>query len=242
MARHLEMLEEAVEVMRALWTGEVVNHDGKYYVVEHARIYSMPDEPPAVYVSAFGPAALEVAARIADGFITTKPSAEDLRSYREHGGKGPAQGGVKVCYGTDEAAARRTAHRLWANSGVPGELAQVLRTPEHFMQVSELVTEEMTGESVVCGPDVDAHVQALRSTSTRGTTRSTWGRWATSSSRSSTSTSPRCFPASRDGIDPVRADCGEDRLVRLRAGRADAEPVPLLAVPVVVARPGGHQT
>jgi alkanesulfonate monooxygenase SsuD/methylene tetrahydromethanopterin reductase-like flavin-dependent oxidoreductase (luciferase family) len=75
---------------------------------------------------------------------------------------GLAQGGVKVCYGTDEAAARRTAHRLWANSGVPGELAQVLRTPEHFMQVSELVTEEMTGESVVCGPDVDAHVQALQ--------------------------------------------------------------------------------
>jgi len=161
-AVRLEMLEEAVEVMRSLWTGEVVNHDGKYYVVEHARIYSMPDEPPPVYVSAFGPAALEVAARIADGFITTKPSAEDLRSYREHGGKGPAQGGVKVCYGTDEAAARRTAHRLWANSGVPGELAQVLRTPEHFMQVSELVTEEMTGESVVCGPDVDAHVQALQ--------------------------------------------------------------------------------
>jgi len=75
---------------------------------------------------------------------------------------GLAQGGVKVCYGTDEAAARRTAHRLWANSGVPGELTQVLRTPEHFMQVSELVTEEMTGESVVCGPDVDAHVQALQ--------------------------------------------------------------------------------
>jgi G6PDH family F420-dependent oxidoreductase len=158
----LEMLEEAVEVMRELWTGEVVNHDGKHYLVEHARLYSRPEEPPPVYVSAFGPAAIEVAARIADGFITTKPSAEDLRSYREQGGRGPAQGGVKVCYASDEATARKTAHRLWANSGVPGELSQVLRTPEHFMQVSELVTEEMTGESVVCGPEVEAHVKALQ--------------------------------------------------------------------------------
>jgi G6PDH family F420-dependent oxidoreductase len=161
-ATRLEMLEEAVEVMRALWTGEVINHDGKHYVVEHARIYSLPDQPPPVYVSAFGPAAIEVAARIGDGFITTKPSADDLKSYRKHGGKGPAQGGVKVCYGSNKTKARATAHRLWANSGVPGELAQVLRTPEHFMQASELVTEKMTGESVVCGADVDAHVKALQ--------------------------------------------------------------------------------
>jgi G6PDH family F420-dependent oxidoreductase len=158
----LEMLEEAVEVMRALWTGEVTTHDGKHYVVEHARIYSLPDQPPPVYVSAFGPAAIEVAARIADGFMTTKPSAEDLRSYRKQGGKGPAQGGVKVCYGADEASARTTAYRLWANSGVPGELSQVLRTPEHFMQASEIVTEEMIGESMVCGPDADRHVEALQ--------------------------------------------------------------------------------
>ncbi len=158
----LEMLEEAVEVMRALWTGDVVNHDGKHYLVEHARLYTLPDQPPPVYVSAFGPSAIELAARIADGFVTTKPAADDLKSYRDQGGKGPAQGGVKVCYGSDEKTARATAHRLWSNSGVPGELSQVLRTPEHFMQASELVTEEMTGESVVCGPDVDAHVKALQ--------------------------------------------------------------------------------
>jgi G6PDH family F420-dependent oxidoreductase len=148
--------------MRALWAGDVVTHDGKHYVVEHARIYSRPHEPPPIYMSAFGPKAIKLAARIADGFISTKPSAEDLQSYRKQGGRGPAQGGVKVCYATDEAAARKTAHRLWANSGVPGELSQVLRTPEHFMQASELVTEQMTGESVVCGPDVDAHVKALQ--------------------------------------------------------------------------------
>ena len=85
----LEMLEEAVELMRALWAGDVVTHDGKHYVVEHARIYSRPHEPPPIYMSAFGPKAIKLAARIADGFISTKPSAEDLQSYRKQGGRGP---------------------------------------------------------------------------------------------------------------------------------------------------------
>jgi G6PDH family F420-dependent oxidoreductase len=149
-------------VIRALFTGEVVNFEGKHYLVEHARLYTLPTEPPPIYVSAFGPKAIEVAARIGDGLITTKPAADDVKAYRQKGGKGPAQGGVKVCYGADKKAAQQTAHRLWANSGVPGEMSQVLRTPEHFMQVSELVTEEMTAESVVCGDDVDEHVQAVQ--------------------------------------------------------------------------------
>jgi G6PDH family F420-dependent oxidoreductase len=63
----LEMLEEAVEVIRALWTGKVVNYRGRHYEVEHARIYSRPAEPPAIYVSGFGPKAIALAGRIADG-------------------------------------------------------------------------------------------------------------------------------------------------------------------------------
>lgn len=51
---------------------------------------------------------------------------------------------------------------LWPNSGLPGELSQVLPTPRHFEQASSLVTEEMIGESTVCGNDVDQHVQAVQ--------------------------------------------------------------------------------
>ena len=54
------------------------------------------------------------------------------------------------------------AHRLWANAGLPGELAQVLPSPQHFEQASELVTRESTAESIVCGNDIDKNVQALR--------------------------------------------------------------------------------
>ena len=79
----LEMLEEAVEVIRKLWEGGLVTHHGRYYTVENARIYSMPDSPPPILVSAFGPEATDVAARIGDGFVTVQPDKELVDRYRE---------------------------------------------------------------------------------------------------------------------------------------------------------------
>src|ERR671920_2048319 len=74
----LEMLEEAVEVIRTLWQGGMEDHRGIHYTVENARIYDLPDEPPPILVSGFGPKAIEVAARIGDGFCTTSPEAEAI--------------------------------------------------------------------------------------------------------------------------------------------------------------------
>jgi G6PDH family F420-dependent oxidoreductase len=90
------------------------------------------------------------------------PDADLIGRYREQGGTGPVQAGTKVCFGKDEAQARATAHRVWPNEALPGELPQVLPTPAHFEQASELVTEEMIGEAVPCGPDLDRHVAALQ--------------------------------------------------------------------------------
>jgi hypothetical protein len=67
-----------------------------------------------------------------------------------------------VCFDDDEAAARRTAHRMWPNEALPGELPQVLPTPAHFEQAADLVSEEMVAEAVPCGPDLDRHVAALQ--------------------------------------------------------------------------------
>jgi len=159
----LEMLEEAVEIIRELWSGEVVTRAGKHYKVDTARIYTRPEEPPPIYVSAFGPKALEVAARIGDGFINTTDDAEMVAAFKEKSGGKPAQGGVKVAWAATEDEGVDHAHRLWANAGVPGELAQVLPSPKHFEQASQLVTRESTASSVVAGPDVKAHVEQLRS-------------------------------------------------------------------------------
>jgi G6PDH family F420-dependent oxidoreductase len=158
----LEMLEEAVEVIRTLWRGGMQDHRGRHYVVQNARIYDLPDEPPPILVSGFGPKSVRLAARIGDGYVTTMPDAELIELYRSEGGAGPVQAGTKVCFDADEAQARRTAHRLWPNDALPGELAQVLPTPAHFEQACELVTEDMVAEAVPCGPDIDRHVQALQ--------------------------------------------------------------------------------
>ena len=159
----LEMLEEAVEVMRLLWSGEFVNHRGRHYTVDTARIYTLPARPPEVYVSAFGPKALEVAARIGDGYITTSPEADMVEQFRAKAGAGkPVQAGYKVCYAETEDEGVEIAHRLWVNAGLPGELSQLLPSPRHFEQASQLVTKEMTRQSTVCGRDVDRHVEQFR--------------------------------------------------------------------------------
>ena len=159
----LEMLEEAVAVIRELWTGKQVEHTGPHYRVENARIYTLPDEPPPILVSGFGPKATELAGRIGDGYCTVSPEAELIELFRSSGGAGkPVQAGTKVCFGPDRAAAVRTVKETWPNEAIPGELAQVLPNPAHFEQAAELVTEEMIAEAVPCGPDLDEHVAALR--------------------------------------------------------------------------------
>src|SRR4051794_14865459 len=45
-------LREAVTVIRALWAGEVVNHDTPWFQVRDAKLYSRPEIPPLIYGAA----------------------------------------------------------------------------------------------------------------------------------------------------------------------------------------------
>nr|WP_221474220.1 LLM class F420-dependent oxidoreductase [Planomonospora venezuelensis] len=159
----LEMLEEAVEIMRELWSGKLVTHRGEHYDVDTARIYTLPDEPPPIYMSGFGEKSVELAGRIADGYMTTGPSAEMVAKFRTSGGAGKTvQGGLKVCYAEDEGTARKTVHRLWPTQGVQGEAAQLLPLPRHFEQLAQMVTEEEASKGSPCGPDSEVHVEAIK--------------------------------------------------------------------------------
>ncbi|MGW4961470.1 LLM class F420-dependent oxidoreductase [Nonomuraea sp. NPDC004186] len=162
-AERLEMLEEAIEVMRRLWSGELTTHRGKHYSVDNARLYTLPDNPPPVYISGFGEKSVRLAGRIGDGYISTGPDADLVKLFRESGGAGkPAQGGLKVCYADDQAAARKTVHRLWPTEGIKGEASQLLPLPRHFAQLAEMVSEEDATASTPCGPDPEVHVQAIQ--------------------------------------------------------------------------------
>lgn len=157
-----ELLEEAIEVIRLLWSGETVSHRGSHYHVENARIYSLPDELPPIHVSAFGPQATSLAARIGDGFMTVGPSGELVEQYRSEGGKGTAHTGLKVCVGPDREHCVDEAHRLWPNEGLPGELPQDLTTVNHFRQAVELVSRDMIAESTPTGPDAGPVIEAIQ--------------------------------------------------------------------------------
>ncbi|MGK5555900.1 LLM class F420-dependent oxidoreductase [Actinomadura kijaniata] len=159
----LEMLEEAVAVIRRLLTGELVTHRGAHYRVDTARLFTLPERPPPIFMSGLGEKAARLAGRIADGYIGTTPDTALLEAFQEGGGKGkPTQAGVKVCWAPDAARARDTVRRLWPNMFLPGEAAQLLPQPRHFAQLASLVTDEMVEQNIACGPDPEAHVTALR--------------------------------------------------------------------------------
>jgi G6PDH family F420-dependent oxidoreductase len=162
----LEMLEEAVDVIRLLWQGGDRSHHGRHYTVENARVYDLPDRLPPILVSGFGPKAIKLAARIGHGFCTTMPDKDAIDLYRSEGGTGPVHAGTKVCFMDDEETAHETVLRLWPNEGLPGELAQVLPTPAHFEQACELVTADQLSSPM--GPDLDQHIASLQQYSDAG--------------------------------------------------------------------------
>jgi G6PDH family F420-dependent oxidoreductase len=160
-AERLEMLDEAVGLIRDLFTGDQVNHRGRYFTAETARLYSVPASPPPIYMSGFGRHSTMLAARIADGYMTVAPDPDMVRLYRDSGGGDrTVQGGLKVCWGQDEGQARKTMHRIWPNDELPGEAAQLLPLPRHFGQLCRVITEEMI--SAPCGPDPGVHAAGLR--------------------------------------------------------------------------------
>jgi coenzyme F420-dependent glucose-6-phosphate dehydrogenase len=159
----LEMLEEAVVLMRELWTGKQVSFKGTHYGTENARLYTRPDNPIDVLVAASGEKASALAGKIGDGLVSVAPQEEVLRTFDEHGGFGkPRYAEVQVCWAENEAEARKVAHQWWPNVGIKGQLGQELALPAHFEQAAEMVTEEDVAGSVSCGPDPEVHIAGLK--------------------------------------------------------------------------------
>ena len=153
----LEMLDEAIRLIRTLWGGNLVTEWTEHYEVDRARLYTVPETPPPIAVAAASPAAARLAGRAGDALITTAPEKELVRSFRDAGGDGkPVYGQVTICWGPDEADAKDEALEWWPNTSVPGELGVELVEPQQFEQVARLVTADQVAEKVVCGPDAGA--------------------------------------------------------------------------------------
>jgi G6PDH family F420-dependent oxidoreductase len=152
------MLEEAVGLVRRLWSGELVDHDGDFYRVSRARLYTLPEQLPPFLIAASGEESARVAGRIGDGLISTAPDKQLLQAY---GQKGPKLGQVTVCWAKTEAAARKTAREWWPTAAIPGDNSQELPLPSSFEALAKLVTDDALAEQVPCGPDPEAHLSKI---------------------------------------------------------------------------------
>ena len=158
-----ERLEEAIEVIRKLWRGGLQSHRGRHYTVQNARLYTLPEEPPPILVAGAGPKATALAGRVGDGFFGLVPDREVVQAFEDAGGEGkPSYGQVHVCWAADEAAAKRTALAWWPNAVVSGALNWELPLPSMFEDASSWASEDDVAEAVVCGPDPERIVDAIR--------------------------------------------------------------------------------
>ncbi|MFF1510141.1 LLM class F420-dependent oxidoreductase [Streptomyces sp. NPDC058326] len=159
----LAMLDEAAEIIHALFKGDHVTHHGRHFQVDDAKLWDVPGTPPPVGIAVSGPRSCAVAGRHADLLIATEPKRELLDAFDARGGAGkPRIGQLPVCYDTDREAAVARAHEQFRWSLGGWRLNAELPLPAGFVQATEHTRPEDVAESIPCGDDVDAVVEAVR--------------------------------------------------------------------------------
>jgi len=159
--RRLEMLEEAIGLMRRLWGGETVTQRGRFYTVVQARIFTLPAQPPPILVAASGPESASLAGRAGDGLVGTAPDEKLVGAFEEAGGaRRPRYGQIGVCYARSEKSARKTVLEGWTNAALSGDVPWELKTVELIEEAVKRVREEDL-EDIVCGPDLDGYLEAI---------------------------------------------------------------------------------
>ena len=165
-------LREAVDLVRALWTEDAVDHDGEHYTVVDARIYDRPDRPVPVYVAAGGPVVARYAGRAGDGFICT--SGKGMELYTEKllpaVAEGAEQAGrdaagidrmieIKISYDRDRDRALENT-RFWAPLSLsPEQKHSVGSAVEMERLADELPIEQVAKRWVVASTPAEAAEQ-----------------------------------------------------------------------------------
>ena len=159
----IEMLEEAVEIIRTLWKGGVQDYYGFFYTLENAEIFSLPETLPPIYIASEGPISASLAARVGEGFINGGTDAEkSLVVFRgSGGGDKPAYTEVSVCWAEVEEAGQRTAYEQWPIAANKGELNRILPAPAYYEQLATMVTQGDVVEDIPCGPDPEVHIKKI---------------------------------------------------------------------------------
>ncbi|MFK4087546.1 TIGR03557 family F420-dependent LLM class oxidoreductase [Kribbella sp. NPDC020789] len=156
--RH-EMLREALEIIRLLWSGGYQSYEGKHLRLEDARVFDLPDELPQIAVAAGGPAAARIAGELGDALFVTEPKADLISAYDKAGGSGPKYAEVPLAWAPSADDAAESARRLF-RFGVTGwKVQSELPNPVNFDAATTLVTAGHMSEQFGCGPDVARHLE-----------------------------------------------------------------------------------
>jgi G6PDH family F420-dependent oxidoreductase len=169
-ARH-EMLEEAVEIIRALWTGETVTYRGKHFDVESAKVWDLPDTAPPIGIAVSGRQSCRLAGRHADVMIAVEARAELGQMFDEAGGSDkPRVGQIALSYDPDVKTAvdRAMDQFRWFTGG--WKVNAELPVPASFDQASRTVRREDVAARMPCGPDLEDHVAGIRQFESAGFT------------------------------------------------------------------------
>jgi G6PDH family F420-dependent oxidoreductase len=162
-----EMLVEAIDVIRQLHTGDLVTHHGDYFDVDSARIWDLPDEPVQIGVAVGGDKGIDRLAPLADHLIAVEPDADLISTWNDTagapriGGSARAVGQIPICWGPDRDAAVELAHQQFRWFGGGWSVNSDLTTPAGFSGATQFVRPEDVAESIPCGPDLDAIVEAV---------------------------------------------------------------------------------
>lgn len=158
----LEMLVEAIEVIRLLWEGGSKDYYGDFYTVENARIYTLPKELPPIMVASGGERSAKIAARIGDGLVTTGDCREIIEIFNRSGGEGkPVYSEFSVCWAKTDEEAKRIAYEYWPIAANRGELNQDLPTPSHFEKLASMIKPEDVIENMPIGPDSQKYIDRI---------------------------------------------------------------------------------
>lgn len=158
-----EKLAEAVEIIRALFDGGTVEYHGTHFDVEAAKLWDQPEPPPPIGIAVSGEKSCALAGRLADLVIAVEPEAGLLDSFDRHGGAGkPRVGQLPVCFDRDRDAAVRRAHDQFRWFGGGWKVNSELPNTGAFADATQFVRPEDVAESIPCGDDVPAFVEAVR--------------------------------------------------------------------------------
>ena len=159
--RH-EMLREALEIIRLLWSGGYQSYQGRHLTLEDARVFDLPDTPPRIAVAIGGSEAAQLAAELGDAIFATEPEADLVDAYRKAGGDGPRYGEVPLAWAPDEEAAAESAHKLIRFGPLGWKVQSELPNPINFEAATAFVTPDDVREVAACGPDPRRHLEVAQ--------------------------------------------------------------------------------